>query len=139
MNPARRHRRPTALLLLLVVLLQGLLGAAEAGLLGTSPMDEAGHHADSSIELAASHATAPDHGGDTFYNSIFNDNSNTNDSGLNGDGCDHCCQCHGHCSHFAALQRPGNEPALAPRFTLPTHNRQHTSLPLPLPDRPPIA
>ncbi|MCB1675492.1 MAG: hypothetical protein KDI01_04340 [Halioglobus sp.] len=116
----------TVLLMLVMVLAQSLVGAVEAGLQSGSPVDTAGHHDAGAYGHYAS-GTHVDTGGDAPA------------AAEHEAGCDHCCKCHGHCSHLAAPGRCAGL-SLPPQATcLPSPRPSHAEVFPPAPYRPPIA
>ncbi|MBN7796464.1 hypothetical protein [Parahaliea mediterranea] len=114
------------LLMLAILLAQNLMGVVEAGLQGSSPIDTAGHHAVGDADLSDASLDA-------------GTGEKQPASGETDDGCDHCCQCHGHCSHLIASGRPFG-PGLGPLGSyLPSPRPDHTGIFPPALYRPPIA
>ncbi|GAB3274488.1 hypothetical protein [Parahaliea aestuarii] len=108
--------------MLAIMLVQSLFMALESGMQVSSAMDSAGHHA--SADSANGHA----------------DDAHQAAATADGDdNCDHCCQCHGQCTHFAAAGG-ARGPVLLARKTqiIPEPPQQLSLLPSSL-YRPPIS
>lgn len=88
---AARHKHPViALLLLAVMCVQTLVSSAEAALEASSLLTEPAHH-----------SAERDHEGPGAGEASSGHAATDAE-----DNCDHCCQCHGQCSHSAAAAVP---------------------------------
>lgn len=117
----RSHAVPVIRLMLVIMLVQSLFMALESGMQASASMNSASHHA--STDAADGHADGESQAAATADGD---------------DNCDHCCQCHGQCTHFAAAGSPQGPVLLARRAQLSPEPSQQLSL---LPSslyRPPI-
>jgi len=112
--------------MLALMLGQVLFGSVEAGLQSAAALD---------LDFAVHH----DSGNNAGTSALSSDSLPPPAVEVDSESCDHCCQCHGHCSHFAATARQMDTPQNRHASRPPPARSQHTSVFLALPFRPPIA